>query len=364
MFMKKILLVILSIFEIYTLKSQANCQMKLDSIYVDTAASDCNHLFFKYDVSGGTPTKFFWTYGDGSSCNCIHPKHTYNANGNFQVCGWIEDANGCRDSLCITVNINCANPCDLSEIGIYSADTLSYTCSEFEFITITSSNAKKIRWDFGDGDSSDSKYVIHDYKSNGVYDVVLVIQDSIGCSDTVKIQLEVDCPEEEDCDFRFTGLDTSTGTDGITKHFKVYTNRPYKSLWWLYGDNVAEYGDSTMSHIYSAEALYTCCIIGEDSLECKDTICIDVDVRFPDVTIDRFDKVSNRMSYDSENEILEFIVIQDCGFTVFDVNGKLVLNGQLKSGDNKIDLKAIDTGLFIVVLNTETDFGVYKLLKP
>src|SRR5690606_23661987 len=134
--------------------AQNPCDLQITEIKLDSNQSTCNYKVIEYTLSGGQAASYYWEYGDGENCTCLHPKHFYTQNGNFDVCAVITDTSGCKDTLCQSVEVNCSNPCDLSEIGIHSVDTLSFTCSEVEFITITSSNARYIKWDFGDGDSS------------------------------------------------------------------------------------------------------------------------------------------------------------------------------------------------------------------
>jgi PKD repeat protein len=350
----------------FQIQAQTPCQLSLDDFYLDTTAGDCNHLFFKYAISGGTATKFFWTYGDGNSCTCIHPKNTYNQNGTFQVCGRIEDANGCVDSLCKSFTVNCSDPCQLSELGIFSVDTLSYTCDEVEFITITSSNTKKVKWDFGDGDSSDTKYVIHKYKSNGTYQVRLIINDSINCADTANLELTIDCPPVDTCDFQLSGLDTLPFKSANTKKFTINTNRPYKYLWWIYGDGISENGGEQTTHTYYIATDYTVCVIGEDSAGCTDTICLKVDIKAIDLINDiETSLVSDVYKYlIVTSDELSLELKTSCSFELLDASGKVVLSGSMTEGKQMVDIRTLSSGIYTLSLKTEMRLIHLKVFKP
>lgn len=364
--MKNIYLLLLLTLFTFKLNAQTPCQLSLDDFYLDTTAGDCNHLFFKYNISGGTATKFYWDYGDGNNCTCIHPKNTYNKNGTFQVCGRIEDANGCVDSLCKSFTVNCSDPCQLSELGIFSVDTLSYSCNEIEFITITSSNTKNVRWDFGDGDSADSKYVIHQYKNNGTYKVRLIINDSINCADTANLELNIDCPPATICDFELSGLDTLPFNSGNTKKFTINTNRPYKTLTWDYGDGIYEVAGKNPTHLYTAISDYKVCVFGEDSSGCMDTLCIIVDIK----SIDQ----NNQIESSLVSDIYKYLIVNSdelslelktsCSFELLDASGKTVLTGSMSEGKQLVDIRTLSSGIYTLSLKTELRLIHLKIYKP
>lgn len=351
----------------FSLQAQTPCQLSLDDIYLDTAASDCNHLFFKYKISGGTATSFLWNYGDGNSCTCLHPKNAYNRNGNFDVCGRIQDANGCADSLCKSFTVYCSDPCHLSELGIFSMDSSSFTCSEFEFITITSSNTKKVHWDFGDGDTAGSKYEVHDFKANGVYNVRLIINDSINCADTANLQVTVDCPPSHFCDFKLL-LDTLPDS-GKTKHFRIKTNKPYVKLWWDYGDTKGEYGDSVTEHTYYnvIPTSYTVCVHGYDSSGCEDTVCVTVYVHGDDTSHSMLNSIRAHNLYSgliTGSDQLSIKLLKPCRFSMIDASAKLVLSGTLEEGQQTVDIRMLSSGIYTLLLGSDNLVIPIRIYKP
>lgn len=361
--MKKLYLLTVLLGAILGLRAQGPCQLKLEEVYLDTAASDCNHLFFKYKVSGGTVSNYYWNYGDGNSCTCLHPKHTYTQNGTFQLCGRIEDANGCKDSMCINVTVNCSDPCDLSEIGIYSADTLSYSCNEYEFNTIVSKNTKVLNWDFGDGNTSADAFTTHRYASNGTYNVKLIIKDSIDCADTANWQVLVDC-KDMPCDIRITSIDTSSVHDCHTKRFSIATNHPTKLIWWEFGDGQSGLGNVTETHYYKDSGLYRVCIYAYDSSNCVDTSCFNILVNC---------KGSNSSIHSSSiqqwikasvfSQSIEIDIPTTGSFELLDMNGKLVLSAQLKEGSHQIATVHIERGVYTISIYTKDGNERKMLIK-
>jgi len=332
--------------------AQGPCQLKLDNIVLDTAASTCSHLFFKYTYSGGTPNAYFWTYADGNSCTCFKPKNVYNTNGTFNVCGKIKDANGCVDSLCITAHVNCFNPCDLSEIGIYTFDTLSYTCDEYEFNTVTSPNAKRIKWDFGDNDSSSDKFTVHQYKKNGVYQVRLSIQDSMACADTANLTVVVDCVVDT-CDFKITAIDTSSGADCKTKMFILKSNKKPMTVKWVYGDgqNALTNGNIS-SRTYADTGLYNLCTYALDSHDCRDTFCVWVKVKCPQKpsSLQLFEHNTFMLYPNPFADVLHIESPGQSSYIIYDITLKQLAKGILFEGKNAINLADLESGTYVLKL--------------
>jgi len=351
------IIVLVSIFS-----AQSQCTIQLDEVYLDTAASDCNNKFFKYKISGGTATSFFWDYGDGNSCTCLHPKNRYNKNGTFQLCGKIQDANGCRDSLCITVNVNCSNPCDLSEIGIYSADTLSYDCNDMEFNAIVSSNTKHLKWDFGDGDSSSDKYIIHTFKKKGQYNVTLIIKDSINCADTAKWTVDVLC-DEIICERFLTKLDIISLARSNMKQLNVSSSKTPMYYWWQYGDGNSGFGPASVNYTYKDSGLMQICVFSKDSMGCNDTICEMTRIVLPkDNSIVSPNELLNqiRVHRIQSQQLISILSPMEAHIQLYAINGQLLYDGQLKEGENSISTEGLSDGLCVMLIESS---GYRKVVK-
>jgi len=344
--------------------AQPPCQLSLDSIQLDMSNSTCNYLQFKYKVSGGTPTAYSWTYGDGNGCSCIKPKHFYTANGSYQVCGRIQDANGCADSLCATFIVNCSDPCDLSEIGIFSLDTLSYSCNEMEFITITSTNARKIRWDFGDGDTSDSKYVVHTYTSKGQYKVRLIVQDSIACADTADLTVDITCSLTEPCSMQIQSVDTAGGANCKTKRFTLFTTKPYQFVYWNYGDGSLDTGMRIRTKVYADTGVFNLCVIAEDSFQCRDTLCRPIRVSCPNTaSLSETDFANNRIYPSPFSRELNLVLALPGTIQLFDTGMKMLMSKDSEAGLSTLDLSFLRAGIYLLCIENAQGRYVYQIVK-
>jgi PKD repeat protein len=362
--MKRVYFLLFCLIAIVSVQAQPPCQLSLDSIFIDQSTSNCNHLYFKYKVSGGTVSSYYWTYGDGNSCGCIKPKNFYTKNGNYQVCGRIQDANGCKDSLCITVKVNCTNPCDLSEIGIYSFDTVSYNCNEYEFVSFVSPNAKRIVWEFGDGDSSNSKYSLHTFQKNGNYKVRLIVQDSISCGDTANLDITINCDQKAPCDFKINRIDTITKGNCKTKGYNLNCNKNPKEVKWNFGDGNSETSGKQTQHAYKDTGVYEVCAIATDTVGCSDTTCVTIKVKCPKSSgFDNFDIDRTRIYPSPFTIYLNVKLESDATISVYDQKHALVYESDLKNGIANLDLSKLSKGLYFLSIKTAKAIQFYKIVK-
>ena len=139
--------------------------------------------------SGDSPT-YSWNFGDNKFSNLINPGHTYDSAGKYRLKSFITSKDGCTDSSFIEVVVF-NTPIPSFSIN----DTIQpFVGNQFVFTNLTSyvGTLPKYTWKFGDDSTSILKDPIHSYKKFGTYDVVLNAKnDSTGCSDSIKISLQV-----------------------------------------------------------------------------------------------------------------------------------------------------------------------------
>ncbi|MFA4877116.1 MAG: PKD domain-containing protein [Methanoregula sp.] len=128
-------------------------------------------VFFNDTSSGGTPTLWFWQFGDGTNASVPDPVYTYIRAGNYSVD--LETANGDGD-LNRTVN-NYITVLPLTPpIANFIATPLSGQAPLTVAFADTSSNAPTSwNWSFGDGVTSALPSPVHVYSNAGNYTIVL-----------------------------------------------------------------------------------------------------------------------------------------------------------------------------------------------
>ena len=351
---KKITLVLL--FFSYTFSAWAQpCSVRFTSLTENTTNSTCNYKDFDFTLTGGTPQSYKWYYGDGNNCTCKKPKNFYTANDTFTIIGIVYDANGCADSVFKQVIIKCDNPCDLSEIGIYSADTLSYSCNEMEFNAIVSQNTETLTWYFGDGDSSNNAFEVHEYAENGEYEVFVIVKDDIGCADTAQITVNINCEKKDTCAFKITSIDTSSGSDCLTKNFKLKTNETIQSSIVSMGDGNSLINQSNFSYKYNDTGKFTVKAIALNNKGCKDSITINIAVACPKENTNITDASIESMlvQHLPQFQQLSISSFSQCEVTILNSFGGKVLQQTFDKGVHTFDLHSLQSGFYVVYYKNE-----------
>ncbi|MFA4877621.1 MAG: PKD domain-containing protein [Methanoregula sp.] len=128
-------------------------------------------VFFNDTSSGGTPTLWFWQFGDGTNASVPDPVHTYTRAGNYTVD--LETANGDGDFNRTVNNYITVLPLT-PPVANFTATPLSGKAPLTVTFTDTSSNAPTSwNWSFGDGATSAIQSPVHIYSNTGNYTIVL-----------------------------------------------------------------------------------------------------------------------------------------------------------------------------------------------
>lgn len=145
--------------------------------------SGCTPLTVAFTDSSLNAISWQWDFGDGSFSNLQNPAHQYVANGKYTVKLIAESQFGCFDTIQMDSVIQSG-----SINSGFTADLNSGCSPLLVQFTELSSNATSWIWDFGDGNNSNLQNPAHVYNQPGSFHVLLVAIDSLGCTDTIKMQ--------------------------------------------------------------------------------------------------------------------------------------------------------------------------------
>lgn len=142
-----------------------------------------------FNSSGGF-TSYTWDFGNGDVTSTdLNPSRTYNVPGIYPVKLIVENPLSCnlRDTNFIYVEV-------LPPLNV-DFDFLVTDCgTNVDFIDKTTGselNSLSYFWDFGSGITSDEQSPKLDFTYQGTYNVELLVTSSLGCKDSVEVQIEL-----------------------------------------------------------------------------------------------------------------------------------------------------------------------------
>jgi PKD repeat protein len=181
-----------------------------------------------------------WDFGNGDTLTASAPAYKYSAPGAYNVKLLVVNAAGCHDSAYAIVKVD--------SLPKMSFTTSSGNCvgSPVSF-TSTSSSAKSVLWDFGDGKSDINPTTTHTYTNPGTYTVILYGFNNHGCTDSATRTVVLPALP--------TAYYTAIQGHGRLYHFKAKdtTNTSYN---WDFGDTTAGGTGYIANHTFSNDNGY------------------------------------------------------------------------------------------------------------
>ncbi|NNF02479.1 MAG: PKD domain-containing protein, partial [Bacteroidia bacterium] len=160
--------------------------LALKNAFGYSTGEGCNPLTVQFTDTTSNAVSLFWNFGDGDTISGSSPVHVYNQNGVYDVQLIATASDGCVDTLSIDSAIT---------VSIPTADFVINKNSGCKPILVglmdQSDRATKWLWNFGDGSSSVIANPTHLYDSAGVYDITLIVEDALGCKDTMFVPAAV-----------------------------------------------------------------------------------------------------------------------------------------------------------------------------
>ncbi|MCI4668479.1 MAG: PKD domain-containing protein [Bacteroidia bacterium] len=234
--------------------------------------SGCPPLAVSFSSTSSGPAalaSFEWDFGDGNTSNLAAPSHVYNGVGLFDVSLIVTDVNGCRDTLTRDEYVRVRLP--QAEFTVSSTDLCEGELATFTDASIPDTTLVSWTWDFGDGNTATGQGVQHLYATSGVYSVRLIVENVLGCTDTIIKNNVVQIADKPSASF------TVSDTADCTPFAFTLTNTSVANTWpitgyeWIFGDgNTANTANA--SHTYQVSGTYELLLVATDQNGCTDTV--------------------------------------------------------------------------------------------
>jgi PKD repeat protein len=291
-----------------------NCMDQNVSFTIDESFTSLNDLSITY-----------WDFGDGNFSWQPNPTHTYSETGVYLVRLYIENQQGCSNSISKLITVTEAP----SALFDFSYPTCYGHPVDFTFISNPQSEYIVIwNWDFGNGETAtihfpDDPNLNIQYQEAGIYNVSLEVINASGCtasySTDVTVQpapvanlsYDLGC---EDNEVQFTSLAQGNGA-GEVSHFL-----------WNFGDELSGI-DNTSDlenpiHIYENPGIYDISLTVTSVNGCSDTRdtsimineTLDIDFSYYSSCIST-PVMFNSSAHINENSVTEYLWNFGDGFT-------------------------------------------------
>ena len=123
-----------------------------------------------------------WDYGDSTTQNVTAPpfSHKYDSLGAYRIWLKVTDSKGCTDTFGLNKSIKVTKLVST----FYPYDSITCPQKPITMVVPFNSIGYGYNWDFGDGTTANTQYVVKSYNATGVYTVKAIINNGYGCSDT------------------------------------------------------------------------------------------------------------------------------------------------------------------------------------
>jgi len=138
-------------------------------------------------IASGSINSFSWEFGDGVKGSGSDPTHKYLASGSYNITLDLSSDQGCIG----TTTLNDAALIHENPLADFSTEKVRSwgTETEVQFTNLSSSDVTIWNWIIENSGSFNSSDPLVTFQDTGLFDVLLVVENGLGCSDTARDQL-------------------------------------------------------------------------------------------------------------------------------------------------------------------------------
>jgi gliding motility-associated-like protein len=194
--------------------------------------------------------KWLWDFGDGTTSTLKDPSHTYNTIGNYKVKLSIQSTIGCS-SAPFEKTISVIKPLTPA----FSTQNPLCVGNSIMFIDETTSTDgfTSWAWDFGNGNTSNSKNSSQIFNTAGNYTVKLVVTSQTGCIETISKIIKINNPAQIDF------VDPGSCINDLVKFDGLVLGGTVATWLWDFGDgtnDVLQKNKQNAEHRYLSTGTY------------------------------------------------------------------------------------------------------------
>jgi PKD repeat protein len=210
-------------------------------------------VFFK-DGSIGAIDEFVWEFGDGQTGLGEGTSHVYEKAGRYTAKLTLHGPGGSAEKTCSIEVL----PADRAFADFRGKPLKGRGSVEVAFESLAR-NAKKWKWDFGDGSTSVDLDPVHPYSEPGLYTVKLQVENDINRDEKIREQyVKVAHPDEPIANFRALPRE---GEKPLSVYFEDQSTGAVTEWSWDFGDvrsgSERVSSERNPTHVYKTPGHYT-----------------------------------------------------------------------------------------------------------
>ncbi|MCU7548653.1 PKD domain-containing protein [Chitinophagaceae bacterium LB-8] len=181
---------------------------------------------------------FTWNFGDGATSTDHEPLHIYTTPGTYTIKLIARDSATCNfiDSIAKTITV-----AGIPTANFSAAPQPPLVNTPVTFTNLSSPDAVRFKWLFGDGDSlvvNSAQPVQHEYNSTGTFNACLIAFNIANCTDTICQPVQALVDAAVDVPTAFTPLSSDANNKVFVRGYGI-TKMKF-SIWARWGEKVFE----------------------------------------------------------------------------------------------------------------------------
>ena len=213
-----------------TLKKQLRIATNVEAKF-NVPSAGCAPFLAKFNNVSLAGQQFHWDFGDGTTSTEMSPQHLYSIPGTYTITLIAVDSSTCNisDTLSTAIIVSDQPTADFS-----AALQPPIVNTAITFTNLSSPDAVRFKWLFGDGDSlltSSRQPAQHEYNATGTFNACLIAYNQYNCTDTICKPIQTLIDAAVDVPNAFTPLSSDANNIiyvrgfGITKMRFIIWNR-------------------------------------------------------------------------------------------------------------------------------------------
>lgn len=234
--------------------------------FTPTPNAGCVELDVTFNNTSTNTSFQSWDFGDGNTSIAVNPTHTYTTPGNYTVKLYVENANGCADSLELVVTVY---PLPVAAFTINATDGCSPPVTA-DFVN-NSTGAVGYAWDFGNGQNSALNNPQTVYNTPGSYTITLTATSIYGCTDVTTQTFNV--YQEPTAGFVLPEDTVCVGEAITFNSTSIFAD----SVLWNFG-NGETYSGPSIDYSFGGSGVFPVTIIAYGAGGCSDTLTVNTPI--------------------------------------------------------------------------------------